>query len=113
MKTKIGNPGYFPPEIENSASYDNYGNILSTNASYEGQQADIFTLGVILYNMVSNNCIPFKDTKPGSDYKYFSKHRSKLLLNQTLPDKSESLKKLLTALFQCDPNQRPSIADIL
>jgi len=53
MTTLIGTPGYYPPEIENATTYvDEYGNC-STDASYKGQQADIFTLGVILFNMVS------------------------------------------------------------
>jgi len=56
---------------------------------------------------------PFENTKPTSDYKFFSKQRSKMLLNARLPGKPESLKQLFTVLFQSDPNRRPTIAEIL
>jgi len=106
MSEVCGTPGYAAPEI------------MERKDSYYGMQVDIFSLGVILFNMCTGND-PFNvATKQDKEYldlvlmdhaHYFWQNHEKKI-NFKL---SDEFKSLITSMLAYDSKRRPSLAEIL
>ena len=98
------NNHYRAPEIINGQSYD-------------GKMADIFSLGQILFNLVTG-CNGFYEAKPDDKlYRHifvqnFEKYWEKIY-NQIHLILSDNFKKLFIRMVDPDPAQRPTIVQIL
>ena len=99
----LGTPNYAAPEMYEGKPYD-------------GVKADIFSLGVILLNLVTSN-IGFKDAKEEDKYyinikkkkydKYWEEVENEI---GTVPDQ---VKNLYIKMVAYEPSERPSIKEIL
>ena len=82
----IGSERHLPPEI-------------IANQPYNGQFADIFCLGLVLFQMLSGK-MPFEEAKENDDfYKYFAKQRSNLYFKRFFPNFSDPLRNLFIDMF--------------
>ncbi|KAG7470053.1 hypothetical protein MATL_G00135340 [Megalops atlanticus] len=95
MSDKHGCPAYVSPEILNSSG------------SYSGKQADVWSLGVMLYTLLVGR-YPFHDSDPSV---LFSKiRRGQYCLPDTLSPKA---KCLIRSLLRREPWERLTAAEIL
>jgi serine/threonine protein kinase len=103
---RIGSEGYLAPEILEKKSYDT-------------GLVDIFTLGVILFNLVVGSPPFFNASAEDPYYKYIKRgsynHFWKIW--ETLSDVpkllSPALKQLITSLLAFGPDQRPSLEQLM
>jgi serine/threonine protein kinase len=94
LKTPCGSPLYAPPEI--LASHD-----------YDGKAADIWSLGIMLYTMVTG-------TLPWSSENHVELFRQIRLADVEIPAHlSPHLQDLLVKMLQRDPSKRLTIAEVL
>ena len=104
LQDMSGNNHYRAPEIINGQSYD-------------GKMADIFSLGQILFNLVTG-CNGFYEAKPDDKFyrhifvQNFEKYWEKIY-NQIHLILSDNFKKLFIRMVDPDPAQRPTIVQIL
>lgn len=95
MTDKHGCPAYVSPEILNSSG------------SYSGKQADVWSLGIMLYTLLVGR-YPFHDSDPGA---LFSKIRKG---QYCLPDSlSPQARGLLCSILRKEPAERPTAEEIL
>ena len=85
---------------------------------YNGAQADIFRLGVVLFKLVTNQNYGFISSKKSDEkYKLIIKGGDddlKLYWEQiNMPELKEDFKKLYIKMVSHCPNERPSLGDIL
>ena len=103
LNTRCGSPAYAAPEIKKGGFYS-------------GLSSDVFSLGVILFIMVTRR-FPFKDCHSSSDIYAKLKNLSNAHQFWEFYDKSfnisETLKSLLTAMFAYRPVRRPTINEVL
>ena len=100
-----GIPGYAAPEI-------------CENKLYDGYQADIFSLGVILYKLYNGNK-PFKESsKKDHFYQYIMDEDYKNYWKKITPGLKgikdfENFKDLYNKMISYNPKKRPTIIEIL
>ncbi|TNV82240.1 hypothetical protein FGO68_gene13889 [Halteria grandinella] len=95
---RIGTWQYFAPE--------------KASLKYQGE-ADIWSLGVVLYEMVSGGLFPFEyDFERGNLDDYMNK-LPYLQLRQMPPHLSSSFKTLITKMLEKEPQNRPNIYNII
>ena len=108
LTEKKGTPGYVAPEIY-------------TRKKYDGYKADIFSLGVILYNLYTGKK-PFQDhTIIDSKYKYIKHGNYEIYWNKVTGglegikdlEDFENFKDLFNKMISYRPKERPTIIDIL
>lgn len=111
LKTRLGTEGYMAPEIHESKSYS-------------GSQVDAFAMGCVLFILVMQ-ITPFKvadvrrdiyyrtikNNNSAAFWKCMEKARKKI--NPEALPLSEDFKNLVISLLQYDPNNRPSISEVL
>ena len=102
----VGTTGYQAPEIIEGKDYD-------------GEKADIFSLGVLLFNLL-NGKPPFISaeiidygTNKEKLYKYINKNSDFYWIIMGLTELSLDFKKLFIRMVAYDPNKRPTITEIL
>jgi serine/threonine protein kinase len=94
LRTPCGSPFYAPPEI-------------IANMDYDGKSADIWSLGVIVYTMVTGS------------YPWSAENQVELFRQikacdvEIPPTLSEALQELLASMLQRDPARRLTIAEVL
>jgi serine/threonine protein kinase len=82
--------------------------------TYVDQKADVFILGVILFNIVTGGDMPFEEAAvDNGKYKYFVKKKYDLYWKYQQPQLSLALQSLLNSIFEVNPVKRPSLNDIL
>ena len=104
---KIGSPIYMAPEI-------------LLGKDFVGHEADVFSLGVILFSMAFRR-FPFDNaTSDDNKYKYFFKRkilkfwtRLQEALNFPLTSEVQWLMHLLTGMLACTPESRMSLPEVL
>ena len=102
---EVGTNFYKAPEVYKKQSYD-------------GEKADIFSLGVILFNLRTAK-FGFQEAKENDDlYKYIKKGNSKLywkILGNIIDidDLTEDFKNLYIRIVAFSPDKRPSIEEII
>jgi len=89
-----GTPSYMPPEIVNKRDY-------------YGPPADIWSLGVLLYAMLSGK-FPFKGVTEKDLYRCIARGSYNSLMGV-----SQSARSLISKILQVDPMKRPTCDDIL
>ena len=104
LDTYCGTPGYMAPEI-------------NAHKKYRGTEVDIFALGVLLFQMVSQK-IPFnKAFKADKVYNLIINNKFDLFWRvhkENSPDLfSEDLQELLSSIFSYESSHRPSISELL
>ena len=94
LVTQCGSPLFAPPEV-------------IRNQPYDGEKADIWALGIILYSMFVGN-LPWNESNP-------SKLLSKIAVGEyEIPSNaSPLLADLISMLLEMNPSRRPSALDIL
>jgi serine/threonine protein kinase len=96
----VGTKGYQAPEIIKGKYYD-------------GEKADIFSLGVLLFNLL-NGKSPFKTAEIIDQlYYYINKNSDLYWKNMPLTGLSLEFKKLFIRMVAYNPNKRPTIKEIL
>ena len=102
----VGTKGYQAPEIIKGKDYD-------------GEKADIFSLGVLLFNLL-NGIPPFitaeiinKGIIQEQLYKYINKNSDLYWKTMRLTGLSLEFKKLFIRMVAYNPNKRPTIKEIL
>jgi serine/threonine protein kinase len=102
----VGTKGYQAPEIIEGKDYD-------------GEKADIFSLGVLLFNLL-NGKPPFKTAKIIDNgrkedqlYKFINENSDLYWKTMLLTGLSLEFKKLFIRMVAYDPNKRPTIKEIL
>ena len=103
LSTKVGSQNYTAPEIKKGDLYS-------------GLSSDVFSLGVILFIMVTRrfpfqNCFSNQDIyaklkNPGSAHEFWEHYEKEFNF-------SENLKSLLTAMFAYKPVRRPTMNEVL
>ena len=88
---KVGTNGYFAPEVYQEKEYD-------------GKKNDIWSCGVVLYNMLTNNW-------PYDPKTYYSKKKLNFQWYSTYI-KDENALDLLNKIFKFDPKDRITIEEI-
>ena len=86
------------------------------NIPYDGFKADIFSLGVILINLTIGKIGFFEATKKDGLYCYIMAKRIKRYwakIENKIPPVSEEFKDLFIKMVAFDPNERPTIEEIL
>jgi serine/threonine protein kinase len=94
LKTPCGSPCYAAPEI-------------LLNLEYDGKMADMWSLGVVLYSMVTGS-MPWDHTNPIEMYRQIHECQIEIPDYLSLP-----LRTLLTTILVKDPLQRPTIEKVL
>jgi serine/threonine protein kinase len=93
LRGELGTPGYWAPEVLSGGVYD--------------EKCDVWSLGVCLYRMVTNEC-PFPSKT--NSHSELSDAAKKL----RIPDRlSPHLRDLLHRMLTDDVKQRPSLSDLL
>ncbi|KAL4418722.1 hypothetical protein ABPG77_008593 [Micractinium sp. CCAP 211/92] len=106
--SRVGTPAYLAPEVVSN----------QPGRVYDGQKADIWSCGVLLYAMVTD-CYPFSRT--GDNYLKPNQKLNAMLqrilrADYTFPDGkqlSESIRDLISRMLVLDPNLRCSLKDIM
>ncbi len=89
---------------------------------YDGKKADIFSLGVLLFNMrtgkyLFENTKYTKNNKPSTVYDYIrlnkNEHLWKIAEANGISGLSEEFKQLFLDMVSFEPNKRPNVEDIL
>lgn len=94
LRTPCGSPFYASPEILSSVPYD-------------GKLSDVWSLGVVLYTMVTG-ALPWNDTNQIKLFKQI------IDANFVIPRSlSPHLRDLISRLMRPDPNDRPTMSEIL
>ncbi|OHT06225.1 CAMK family protein kinase [Tritrichomonas foetus] len=94
LKTPCGSPFYAPPEI-------------ISNQPYDGKLSDVWSLGVVLYTMVTG-ALPWKESNQMQLY------RQIIDANFIIPrNLSLTLRDLISRLMRPDPNDRLPVTEIL
>ena len=94
LMTPCGSPFYAPPEIIN-------------NVQYDGQKADIWSLGVVLYTMATGS-LPWTETNQTQLFLQIQE------ADITIPPyASPPLQQLLGMMLQREPERRPTCKEIL
>lgn len=93
LKTPCGSPYYAPPEI-------------ICNQPYDGKRSDLWSLGVVLYTMVTGS-LPWQDSNQVQLYQQIIDAR--FTIPRTL---SPTLRDLISRLMRADPNDRPTIEEV-
>ena len=91
----VGTPQYMAPECVH-------------NKNNVSKGADIWSLGCMLYQLVTG-LMPFRG---GSDYLVF-RRSTECKINLTLPMLTEDVSSLITACLKVNPEERPSIEEVL
>ena len=109
-----GTKQYMAPEV-----FMNY----KEEKKYDGKKADIFSLGVLLFNMrtskyLFDNANYTNDSKQSTVYDYIRLNKNdqlwkKLENNDDICGLSEEFKKLFLDMVSFSPNKRPSVKEIL
>ena len=94
-----GTPGYWAPEVVEAANK-------TPQATYDGKKADIWCLGVILYEMLT-----------GTRYMTVDDHKIQTptepqVFHARLEPFSKEVRNLITGMMICYPVIRPTLADI-
>lgn len=102
-KSKVGTPGYTAPEV------------ISAKTSYNGQKADIWSCGVMLYVMLFCE-YPFERPEDDADKYGFQKVLERILRVDyhipKYPRVSSECKDLITRILVADPDKRLTIPQI-
>ena len=112
QKGNFGTKQYIAPEV-----------IKGKRCGYDGEKADIFSIGVLLFSIITSK-IPFpiaKIIKEGDKIQQlyrFIKEKNENNFWETLKEKhiegfSPEFKDLFIKMVAFDPNERPSIKEIL
>lgn len=97
LKTTCGSPQYVAPEVVN----------VEEGRRYNGHQADVWSCGVILFQMLSGR-LPFDDRNKNV---LFEKIRSGVFrFPSTMPDDAQDL---ISKMLTVDPNERITIEGIM
>ena len=119
--TNCGTPGYLAPEVMLNGKMDSGG-------GYDGKKADIWSLGVLICEMIGG-FTPFRTqmttdspTKKSTEHEYDQPHKtlnpqqileSAMTGQLNLPRNMSNLAKdLVKMILIADPNMRPELADI-
>lgn len=94
LLTPCGSPFYAPPEI-------------ISNVEYDGKKADIWSLGVVLYTMVTGS-LPWTETNQTQLFLQIQK--ADIVIPPRL---NPALRNLLDAMIQRDPARRPTCKEVL
>ena len=94
LNTPCGSPLYAPPEIISGKSYD-------------GKAADVWSIGVVLYTMVTG-ALPWKEANQKALYKQITE--ADFVVPRTL---SLTLRDLILRLMRPDPKDRPQVSEII
>jgi serine/threonine protein kinase len=94
LRTPCGSPFYAPPEIIN-------------NQSYDGKSADIWSLGVLLFTMVTG-ALPWTSDNQAELFRQIKEAEVEIP-----PILSPLLQDLLRSMLQRDPSQRIGIREVL
>jgi serine/threonine protein kinase len=94
LRTPCGSPFYAPPEI-------------ISNMDYDGKSADIWSLGIVLFTMVTGSFPWSADNR----MELFRQIRACDI--EIPPTLSPALQELLGSMLQRDPSQRCTIGDVL
>lgn len=105
--SRVGTPAYLPPEVIAAGE----------GIHYDGAQADVWSLGVLLYVMVTGD-YPFQ--QPGDDGMRRGEKLRILLqriqaVEYTFPTRiplTEELKDLVSKILVADPKKRLTVAEI-
>ncbi|KAA8522777.1 hypothetical protein F0562_009200 [Nyssa sinensis] len=94
LSTACGSPSYVAPE-------------LLTNNGYEGAAADVWSCGVILFELLAG-CLAFDDRNLMNLYRKISR------ADYTFPERfTDSQKKLISRILEPNPRMRITITDII
>lgn len=105
LHTRLGTLAYMCPE-------------LILNESYQGYQADLFALGIILFILYAGHP-PFNQSHPNDiHYKLLVTNRADLFWKYHSKNKvegffSDNFKDLITNMLQFNPSQRLNLVDII
>ena len=109
MNDFAGTPGYMAPEIIEGKAYDGY-------------KVDIYSLGVTLFRLTLGISVFTDDNEQNSIYNLIKKKYNDLYWkyisikednNEYINNLSEEFKSLYTKMISPDPDDRPSIDDVL
>lgn len=106
MKTRCGTVDYLAPEV-----------LMTNGIKGYSQKVDIWSLGIILYAMLSGN-LPFEQQQVNSFYLRRNNESQEYFQIVTFPqsqgwdDVSEEAKDLIRCLLQLHPENRPSVTEI-
>jgi serine/threonine protein kinase len=92
----VGTPAYMAPE--------------QADALEAGAEADVYSLGVILYRLLAGRC-PFESSSL-SELLYLICHRPPPSLRKKVPGVPESLERLCLACLEKEPARRPSAPEL-
>ena len=105
LRTVLGTRGFQAPEVIN----------LSIE-SYRGCIVDLFALGVILFYMYKR-AAPFSEARPDDPrYRFIAQNRTDIFWashDQGGVEDPDDFKALLNQMFQLNPNQRPTLPEIV
>lgn len=103
-KSKVGTPGYTAPEV------------ISNKQHYDGQQADVWSAGVMLYVMLFCE-YPFERPEDRRDEMRFQRILQRILrVDYTFPNSvpvSQECKDLIARILVGDPDRRITVDQIL
>lgn len=93
LKTPCGSPFYAPPEV-------------IANQPYDGKKSDVWSLGVVLYTMVTGS-LPWKETNQMALFRQIME--ADFIIPKSIPP---TLRDLIQRLLRVDPTDRPDMQDI-